>query len=537
MIQKMCKYFFAVICIALLSGCAPKEALPEGNEQDITTTQPSTDKQQDKADTSSKLTLGMKNPVTLNPIYNMDQNVQQNLYLIFDTLVNIEEDGSVTPNIAKSWTYNQQEKALVVQLREDVKWHDGKQLTAEDVVFTLETIQKAAESPYKLTVQNLANVQAIDRTTLKISYRQDFSGVYQTLFFPVIPKHIYNVEADKQQSVLPVGSGPYIYKGSVPHKEMTLGANEAYFNGAPLIKAIEVMIIPDEESLLYAFEQGLIDVIYTDVMDWGKYAKNKSANIHEIGTNYYEFMGINFNKPIFQNANLRQVLVYGIDRQKISDVYYLGHSVVTDTPIAPHSYLFDPTLQIKEYDLEKAKLLLVGEGYKYDDEMELFTKNGVPLSFSMLVNEENEERLRVAESIQKMYKELGIQLNIEKVDSTTYKERIYNKQFDAFLGGWKLSYIPDVTFAFHSSQISSGDNFISYSNPEMDELIKQAFNSHPDQIVESYSKLQQYIAQQNPYISLYFKNGALITKKKIGGNIQPNPINFYANVEEWKIID
>ena len=111
------------------------------------------------------------------------------------------------------------------------------------------------------------------------------------------------------------------------------------------------------------------------------------------------------------------------------------------------------------------------------------------------------------------------------------------KQFDAFLGGWKISYIPDVTFAFHSSQITNGDNFISYSDQMMDDLIRNAFNSHPDQITEAYGRLQQYIAEQNPYISLYFKNGALITKKKIGGNIQPNPINFYSNIEEWKLID
>lgn len=536
MVQKIFRYFMLLMCIALLGGCAPKEVAPtdetqmDGAKEDDT-------KPTVKPGTSSELTLGMRNPVTLNPIYNMDKNVQQNLYLIFDTLVNIEEDGSVTPNIAESWTYHTDEKALVVKLKNNIKWHDGTSLTAEDVVFTLETIKNASESPYKLTTQNMANVQAVDQTTVKIYYRQDFSGVYQTLFFPVIPKHIYKIDLEQQLAIAPVGSGPYRYKESVPHKALTLEANEQYFNGAPAIKKIEIMIIPDEESLLYAFEQGLIDAIYTDVMDWGKYAKDKSANIYEIGTNCYEFMGVNFNKPIFQNSNLRKVLVYGIDRQQISDVYYLGHSVVTDTLIAPHSYLFDPTLQIKEYDIEKAKLLLVGEGYKYDKETQLFTKNNIPLSFTLLVNKDNQERVRVAESIQKMYKELGIEMHIDQVESEVYKERIYSKQFDAFLGGWKLSYIPDITFAFHSSQILSGDNFISYSDQMMDELIKTAFMSHPDQIVEAYGNLQQYIAEQNPYISLYFKNGALITKKKIVGNIQPDPINFYSNIEEWQIKD
>lgn len=534
MVQKIWKYIFLIMCVGLLTGCTPETGVKENSTSKV---EVPVEEEIPKKESVSKITIGMQNPVTLNPIFNMDKSVQHTLYLLFDTLVNIEEDGSVTPNLAESFTYSAKDKVLIVKLREDIKWQDGTPLTSEDVLFTLDLIKNATESPYKLTTANIANVQAMDRYTFKIFYRQDFSGVYQTLFFPVLPKHIYNVEKEQQLSLLPIGNGPYMYKESVPHKEITLEANPNYFKGEPTIKNIQVMIIPDEESLLYAFEQGLIDVIYTDVMEWGKYAKDKSATIYEIGTNCYEFMGLNFNKPIFQNAKVREALVYGIDRQKISDTYYLGHSVVTDTLIAPYSYLFDPTLQIKEYNMEKAKLLLVGEGYQYDEASKLFTKNNVPLSFNLLVNEENKERLRVAEYMQKMYKELGIEVNIDKVAAEVYKERIYNKQFDAFLGGWKISYIPDVTFAFHSSQIANGDNFISYSDQMMDDLIRNAFTSHPDQITEAYGRLQQYIAEQNPYISLYFKNGALITKKKIGGNIQPNPINFYSNIEEWKLID
>lgn len=532
---KLYKLLGLLLCIVMAVGCSKgttptQDKIDEPTKQeevDGTTTEP----------TPSVLKIGMRNPITFNPIYNMDSSVQQNLYLIFDTLVDLNEDGSVSPNLAKGYVYTQEDKCMRIDLRQDVKWHDGEALTADDVAYTIEMIQKASESPYKSSIKNIGNVQVVDRYTLKIYYKQDFSGVYQTLFFPVVPKHIYKGTEEEQRQILPIGSGPYKYATSISHKEITLSANENYFMGAPQIKEIKMMIIPDEESHLYAFEQGLIDVIYTDVMDWGKYAKDKSANIYEIGTNCYEFMGINHNKPIFQNANIRNALVYALDRQKMSDIYYLGHSVVTDTLIAPHSYLFDPTLQIKSYDVEKAKLLLVGEGYTFDESSKLFTKNNLPLSFTLLVNEENKERVRVAESIKKMYEEVGIQVTIEKTDATTFNDRIRSKQFEAFLGGWKLSYIPDITFAFHSSQILNGDNFISYNNPNMDQLIRNAFSAHPDKIVEAYGKLQQFMAEQNPYISLYFKNGALITKKKVGGIIQPGPINIYANVEAWQIID
>lgn len=531
MVQKLKKVLLiGVASMVVLVGCGAKEGTkPTEPPKEVSEEKPKNENE------DSLIYISMQNPTTLHPIYNMERSVQQNLHLIFDTLVDIEEDGSISPNLAESWSYMADENAMTVRLRDDIKWQDGTSLTSEDVVFTLKTIQEAKESPYKLTTKNIANVQALDAQTVKIAYRQSFSGTLQTLFFPVIPKHVYDLPYEQSLQVNPLGSGAYKYASNIPYKEVTLEANEAYFAGVPSIETIKIMITPDNESELNAFEQNLIDVIYTDVMDWGKYAKDQSAEVYEMHTQYYEFMGVNFNKPLFQNKNIRDVLAYGLDRQYILNTYYLGHGTVTDTPISPHSFLADPTLEVKGYDKEKAKLLLVQEGYVFDQKTKCFTKNDQPLRFSLLVNKENKDRLSVAKGIQKMYEEIGIQVTIEEVDGPTYKERIYNKQYEAFLGGWKLSYVPDLTFAFHSTQINAGDNFVSYKNERMDELLTHAFNASPLQIKEVYGMLQQHIAQDNPYISLYFRNGALITKKKITGDLNPTPLNIYAHIESWQL--
>lgn len=481
--------------------------------------------------------VAMRSPTTLHPIYNIEKSVEQGLHLMFDTLVNIEVDGSITPQLAKTWYIDTASNSIHITLEEDVLWHDGKPLTANDVKFTIETIQQATDSPYKKAVENIAKVQVLTNNALQIWYRQPFSGMLQTLFFPVIPEHIYNVPKEEALDIKPVGSGPYKFQTEVPLKQITLEKNENYFKGVPGIGQVQILITPDEESTLHAFEQGLIDVIYTDVMDWGKYTKDKSARIYELPTNNYEFMALNFNRPQFQNKNIREALAYGLDRQEIIDIYYLGQGIVTDTPISPKSYLFDKTLDIREYDKEKGKLLLAQEGYQLDEKTKLFTKNNISLSFNLLVNKENKERVKVAQGIQKMYKSIGVEVIIEEVDKETYLSRIYSRQYDAFLGGWKLSYIPDLSFAFHSSQITSGDNFIGYQDSQMDTLLKDAFMANPEYITEAYSSLQHYFAEQNPYISLYFRNGAVITKKKIKGNIDPDPCNIYSNIQEWRLED
>lgn len=533
MIQKIIKcWIIGVLGMVLLIGCMPKR-----EDQQIEIPKENTITQNEKKPSDDFIQISMQNPITLHPIYNMDKTVQQALYLVFDTLVNIEPDGSVTPRIATHFNYDPQDYSVTIRLRDDIKWHDGSPLTSEDVVFSVQTIKEATESAYKLTTQNIANIQALDAQTVKIIYRQPFSGVYQTLFFPVIPRHIYDKPREEALKILPLGSGAYRYATHTPHKELTLEANEAYFLTKPKINTIKIMITPDEASQLDAFEQNLIDVIYTDIMDWGKYAKDKSATIYEMNTNCYEFIGLNFNRPLFQNKQIREALVYGLDRQGLLQAYYLGHGILTDTPIGPDMYFYDQTLDLKAFDKEKAKLLLVQEGYVFDPKTKLFTKNNTPIQFKLLVNKENKDRMYVAQGIQRMYKEIGIDVIIDEVDRQTFVERLYNKQYEAFLGGWKLSYVPDFTFAFHSSQQTGGDNFISYSSDKMDELLAQAFRSSPAEIKEVYSQLQRFIAEENPYISLYFRRGALITKKKITGPIEPDPLNIYSNIQVWEIKD
>ena len=535
MVHKINRLLAIVGIIILLTGCNVGIG-PAKEELQTNTETPQEDVQLSEEQLSkNKLDIAMQQPLTLHPLYNMDKSVQQNLYLLFDTLVNIEEDGNITPNIATSWTYNPQDFTLTLNLRSDISWHDGEKLTADDVIFSIQTIQTANESPYKQSTRNIGNVQKINEYSVKIYYRQPFSGVMQTLYFPIIPEHVYNKPVEEALALKPIGSGPYRYAEQISNKEIIFTANPTYFLGEPQIKTIEVMIAPDEESMLYAFEQSLIDVIYTDVMDWGKYAKDKSAKIHEMHTQYYEFMGVNFDYAIFQEEWLREALIYSLDRENLLDIYYLGHGVVTDTPISPHSYLYYDQLGVKEYNKEKAKLILAQEEYTLDENNKMFTKNGQPLQFSLMVNQENTQRMRIAEGMKQMYAQVGIDVIIEAVDRETYLNRLYNKEFEAFLGGWKLSYIPDLTFAFHSAQVNGGDNFVSYEDAKMDELLQAAFVSTPDQIEEAYKNLQEYIAEQNPYISLYFRNAALITKKHITGTIDPDPLNIYANVEEWKI--
>ncbi|ONI41178.1 hypothetical protein AN640_00270 [Candidatus Epulonipiscium fishelsonii] len=523
------RHLLSIIILVTLTGCG----INTGEQNDIKNTNKI--QQNIKIPVSNSMKIAMTTPKTLHPIYNLDPTVAQALYLFFDTLVRIEDDGSIKPNIAKYWSVKNEDNSIILTLNENINWHDGINLTAEDVAFSIKTIMNAKESIYKKSVENIANVAVLSPYTLQIWYRQPFSSMLQTLFFPVIPKHIYNIGYEDALDLIPVGSGPYKYKENIPLDAMYLEANEEYFKGAPLIETFEILLTPNQLSILSSFEQGLIDLVYADTMDWGKYTRDSSINIYEIPTQNYEFLGLNFALEKNNNNNIREALTYVMDRQQIIDIYYLGHGVLADTPINPTSYLFDQDITMKQQDEAKVKLLLSKEGYQYDEETELYTKNGVPLSFTLLVNKDNSNRMKIAEYIATMFKDVGISINIDAVDVKTYNNRIYDGNYDMFFGGWKFSHIYDVTYAFHSKEIDKGDNFIRYSNKDMDKLLEEAFSASPNDIKKAYIDLQEHFLQENPYISLYFKSAALIVKDKFAENIDPDPLNIYSNVYEWSI--
>ena len=485
---------------------------------------------------SNELVIAMNKTKTLNPLYNTEANVEQALYLIFSPLVNIEQDGTISSNLADSWIVNEQQTAVTITLKSGLVWHDGESVTSDDVIFTLTQIAKIPDCPYKQAAENIQAMEKIDDTTFKIVYRQGFSGVLQTLFFPVIPEHVYNVENSDSMSIMPIGCGPYIYENMTTLEAVYLKANPKYFKGKPKIDRIQIKLIPDEVSGLYSFKQGLIDMVYTAETEWGKYTNNESKPPYEMVAPIYEFMGVNFNQPIFQSAAVRQALIYALDREEIVRLYYLEHAMITDTPISPSSYLYNKNLEIKAYDKEKARYLLAEAGYKQDKVSGLMNKQGVPFSFTLMVNKENVDRLNVAKEMQKMYADIGIDMKIEEVDKETYLSRLVSKQFDAFLGGWQLSPALDLSFAFRSSSIIGGENYVSFQDAKMDELLQQAFVANEERIIDAYYALQDYFSEVSPYVSLYFKKSVLMMKKNIGDNIKATPFNIFANVEEWTIV-
>lgn len=529
-----------------------------------------------EAEHGGRLILPLTTLHTLNPL------ISENLFyyhfskLIFEGLFELDDDLDIVPVLAKDYTIKEEGRVINIKLNENILWHDGEKFDAEDVAFTVNTIKYANEDiTYKrmfnnilgsyspTNIRRIINVEVLNPYEINIVFDKSYSHGLETLTFPIIPRHKFVIDRENQKSYMealseenyiPIGTGPYKFDSYEKYKTIKLNSFHEYRDGRPYIDEIIGKVLENEELVLTAFETGQVHLAVPIDIDWEKYDQNNRIRIYEFISQNYEFLGFNFSKEIFNGENgkiLRKAFAYGINRQGIIQRVYLGHATQADIPIHPSSWLLWEDANIYGYSPSKAREELEKIGWRdidgdgfYEDE------NGKEIALRLLTNSNNPLRLKVADMIVEDLTKIGIRvikdypeiipdnLTNEMVESQweQVNEKISKKDFDMVLLGWHLSAVPELSFAFHSNQIKIGTNFINYNDQGMDEALMEAFNAdNRNSKLKAFEKLQSHITDELPYISLFFRNNALLVDRMVMGNIDPSFFNLYRNIEEWYI--
>ncbi|MCQ4923700.1 peptide ABC transporter substrate-binding protein [Tissierella carlieri] len=513
---------------------------------------------------------------TLNPLMTENSSYYFFSKLIFEGLFEFDNDLNVASQLAESYNILDEGRTIEIKLKDNIFWHDGEKFKPEDVVFTVNTIKYAsADSTYRqmfsnamgststLDIKRIMDVAITGSNDIVITFDRAFSNNLEVLTFPIIPKHAFTsgksgnsdyIKALQLDDYKPIGTGPFKFQTYEKMKEIRLSANDNYRGGRPYIDEILGRVLESEEDILTAFETGQINIATTVGVDWDKYSQNSRIKALEFVSSNYEFLGFNFGKELFsgeKGEGLRRAIAYGIDRQAIIQKLYLGHGTQIDVPIHPDSWLLSEKANTFGYNSDLAKEELKKLGWKdTNNDGILEDESGKSLSLKILTNSYNLMRLKTAEMIKDDLKKLGIDASIypeNKKEEDITVEDIQGQwtevnqllgagDYDMALLGWQLSVIPDLSFAFHSSQIPYNTNFIKYSNPNMDELLQNVFlKSSRDEKVKAYDELQSFIVEDLPYISLFFKNKALLVDSKIVGELNPAFFNPYKGIERCYI--
>lgn len=523
--------------------------------------------------------LSMRAPLTLNPLFNEDVTVDRLLKLIFEPLTVLDDHLKPTSHIA-TLNFSSDYTSVSVTLRDDVIWSDGTPVSADDIIFTINTLRKAPENAiYKHHIDNIASCEKITGKSVKITFVEVFGGSGYLFNFPIIPQHYYKNETDpaSAKNMAPLGNGLFLFEEYIPMKSMTLTQSPYSFQNRAYIEKVEALVIADSETELHAFDQGLIDVITLEITSWSRHHSVKQMRYGEYPAMYYDFIGFNFQHEVLQNKLFRQAIAHAMNMDELVSGVYLDHASRTLTPVHPASWVYDNTVPPYTYDMEKARVLLErvrrGETAPKDDSpvetsadetTEAFANDAtstenteIPTDFEaeaevaeasngdieipplrVLVNEENDERVKAARMLTESMNQLGLETTLEILPFDTFYERLTAGDFDIFVGGYNLSVIPDLRFAFHSSHITTGSNLLSYSDPTLDRLMTAAFSTGTESgYVRALSNVQQYIAEELPVISMVFRKSAVLTSTRIYGDIKPSADNIFANVNEWFIVD
>lgn len=465
--------------------------------------------------------------------------------LIFNGLVKYDTDLSVIGDLAESWDISHDGLVITFHLRKGVKWADGAEFTADDVMFGFKTIiDEKTPTAYKEDFLQVRKAEVLDTYTLRVTYEKPFAPALTSWGnLVVLPKHLLEGK-DITKSELtrnPVGLGPYKLSKWTSGQELILSSYQDYFEGRPYIDHYRYRIIPDSATMFLELQAGGLDMMgltpiqYTKQTDTDFFRNNFQK--FRYPTFAYTHMAFNLRHPFFKDKRVRQAIAYGIDKSEIVDVVLFGLGSPATGPYVPNTWPYNPNVRKYELNPEKAKLLLKEAGWEDRDGDGILDKDGSPFKFTILTNMGNNLRKNTATIIQWRLAKIGIKVEIRALEWSAFINNfIDKKRFEAVLLGWNIGLDPDQYDIWHSSKTKEKEfNFISYNNPEVDALLEKGRRTFDiEERKKSYYRIQEILADELPYIFLYVPDATPIVHARFKG-IKPSPIGISYNLPKWHV--
>ncbi|EXL02362.1 ABC transporter substrate-binding protein [Aquamicrobium defluvii] len=430
-------------------------------------------------------------PVGLDAARN---NLQHSLNVAFniqDRLFDPLEDGGVGPGLAESWEFTSN-TTLKVKLREGLKFHNGEDVDAEAVKFSLERLlDPAIASPHAARMQQITGVRIIDPLTVEFTTSEPFAPILHlmSIYLPIVPPKATAGTDPDTFNRHPIGAGPYVFEKWDRGGDIVLKAFDGYWAGKPAYDRLVFRTIPEESARVAALltgEVGLVEGISRNSQDMieksGRGSLTNSMGImNYIGLNTYE-------KP-FDDQRVRQALNHGINRELINKALFGEKAILTAGPLSPRTFGADLTLQPYAYDMEKAKALLAEAGYP-----EGFSTT---LSYPTDMVQIQEQAQVIAADLAK----IGVKVELRPLDRSVMVEQYRARKQDMYVYWWDDNPEPD-RYAYTLFHSNSRDYY--YKNPETDALLAKGRSALDRAEREKiYQQFDRKLYEEAPWVYLY----------------------------------
>lgn len=481
----------------------------------------------------------------LIPMLSSDSASHEVSSLLFNGLVKYDKDLTLIGDLAQGWEIGEGGLVITFHLKKGIKWHDGVEFTADDVLFGYKTIiDEKTPSAYKEDYLQVKKAEVPDKYTFKVTYDKPFAPALSSWgSLVILPKHLLEKEDITKTSFSrnPIGTGPFKFKQWVPGQKVILNANTDYFEGRPYLDGVVIRIIPDPTTMFLELKTQGLDWIGLSPLQYKKQTQNeffkKNYRKFKYPSFSYTYLGFNLKHPWFSEKKVRQAIAYALDKEEIVKGALLGMGSVSTGPYVPDTWPYNPNVKKYEYNPQKAKELLKAAGWSDSDNDGILDKNGKKFEFTILTNMGNTTRIKTATIIQYRLSKVGIKVNIRQLEWSAFINWfIDKKRFEAVILGWSIGLDPDQYDIWHSTKIKEKElNFVSFKNPEVDELLEKGRRTFDiEKRKQAYSRIQEILADELPYVFLYVPDSLPIVSARFEG-IDPAPIGIGYNIEKWYV--
>jgi len=490
-------------------------------------------------------------PKSINPLLSVDEIDLSLTNLIYAGLLKYNENRELIPDLVKKFSPEPGQKEYSFCLKENLFWHDKKELTIDDILFTFNLAKNPVFKNPVLEKIKQSDFEKLNQFCLRIKLKES-SYDLSFLTLGILPKHVWeNIPLDEfsqsEFNLKPIGNGPFLFDSLARDQEgkikfYQLRANPNYHLAGPFLEKINFSFYSNFEQALEALKNKQINGLIASAQQIGKniIEKNKFKS-YQLNFPYYT--AIFFNLRILEGTHnvlleksVRQALAHLTPKIQIFKEIFNNQGVIINSPILPYSIFFNPEIKDYEYNPELAKNILSQTGWKKNTSG-FYEKNNEILEISLTTIDQPEFK-QVASLIQKSWQDIGIKVKLIIMPAEKIKEVIKNRDFQAFLYGILENFNSDPFPLWHSSQSQPpGLNLTGFYYRRSDELLEKAsLTNKIEEKIDYYKEFQEIVANNLPAIFLYNTNYSYLIDPKIKGvevSKITHPSDRFNNIENW----
>ncbi|RSK55262.1 ABC transporter substrate-binding protein [Bacillus canaveralius] len=511
-----------LISVLLLAACSygsESSTAPSGNEE----------AKGSEPKKGGKVSIPIVADPTFNP-WHPNAYAESNVVnrVLFSGLTQPGKDLVPAPDLATSWETTEDELVWTFKLRDDVLWHDGEKFTAEDVAFTFNEIvlNKNLGANNASYFQKLEKVEVVDEHTVKFHMTSPVAALPAYLSFntEIIPKHIFEGvdpwDLTSFNKSKPIGTGAFKLKSYTSGQKVVLERNDDFYGEKALLDEVEYKVLPDANTHVAQLLSGELSIFaLEDTSAIERIEKSEGVIVSGRETPRFFWLMLNQNLEQFQDKRVRQAIAHAIDRQNIIDTVLKGYGTIANAGIAPalKEYYTDDVPRF-DYEPERAKELLAESGWTDTNGDGIVEKDGKPFEIEFEIGIQGDLEA-ISQLVQQYLGKVGLDVNLKTMEWNSMVQKVVVKRdYEMSLNWWRYPADPDLSAYMHSASIEKGFNLPAFKNAELDRLLEEgAQTSDIEQRKKSYIEAQKLMAEELPYVFLWYPQEALVQVKKLKG--------------------